>query len=71
MIQNLFGGQYVSQLRAAGAPQSDTMQPFTLLTLDLVSNSVQTLSDAITNFTRANVLEGRHWMHCLLVLPII
>ena len=63
VIQNLFGGQYVSQLKAAGAPPSDTMQPFTLLTLDIVSNTVQTLSDAITNFTRANTLEGGQTMH--------
>ena len=60
VIQNLFGGQYVSQLKVAGAPQSDTMQPFTLLTLDILSDSVRTLSDAITNFTRGNPLEGAH-----------
>ncbi len=48
----------MSQLKAAGAPQSDTMQPFTLLTLDILSDNVRTLGDAITNFTRANTLEG-------------
>lgn len=58
VIQDLFGGQYVSQLKASGAPQSDTMQPFTLLTLDILSDSVSTLSDAISNFTATNTLEG-------------
>lgn len=53
----------MSQLKAAGAPQSDTMQPFTLLTLDILSDSVRTLSDAITNFTQANILEGKDIVH--------
>ena len=48
----------MSQLKAAGAPHSDTMQPFTLLTLDILSDRVGTLADAISNFTKPNELEG-------------
>ena len=58
VIQDLCGGQYVSQVKAAGAPQSDTTQPFTLLTLDILPDSVQTISGAISRFTEVNTLEG-------------
>ena len=58
LVQDLFRGQYVSQLKAQGAPQSDTQQPFTLLTLDILPDKVLTLADAITRFTQANSLEG-------------
>ena len=58
VIQDLCGGQYVSQVKAAGAPQSDTTQPFTLLTLDILPASVQTISGAISRFTEVNTLEG-------------
>ena len=58
VIQDLCGGQYVSQVKAAGAPQSDTTQPFTLLTLDILPDAVQTISGAISRFTEVNTLEG-------------
>lgn len=48
----------MSQLKAAGSPQRDTTQPFTLLTLDIVPSGVVHLADAIARFTQVSVLEG-------------
>lgn len=52
----------MSQVKAAGAPQSDTTQPFTLLTLDILPDSVESIADAISRFTEVNVLEGERFL---------
>ncbi|XP_062190060.1 ubiquitin carboxyl-terminal hydrolase 24-like [Phragmites australis] len=57
-LSAIFGGQLQSVVKAAGNKPSATVQPFMLLHLDIFSDVVQTLADALHLFSTPESLEG-------------
>ena len=64
------GGQYVTQVRAPGAPNSETMQPFTLVNLDVVPKEVHSISDAIDKYCADSIIEGKPYDRSRLTFPM-
>ena len=56
-IHDFVKGECVTQVRAIG-PQSDTIQPFTVVNLDVCPRDVHDISDAITLYTNQSLVEG-------------
>ncbi|KMZ64685.1 Ubiquitin carboxyl-terminal hydrolase 24 [Zostera marina] len=57
-LSNIFGGQLRSVVKARGNQASATVQPFLLLHLDISSNTVCTIEDALHRFSLPEILEG-------------
>ncbi|KAG6533442.1 ubiquitin carboxyl-terminal hydrolase 24-like isoform X1 [Zingiber officinale] len=57
-LSAIFGGQYKSVVKARGKKASATVQPFLLLHLDIFSESVNTIEDALHLFAASESLEG-------------
>ena len=71
-MNDLVGGELVTQVRAPGNPPSDTVAPFTVLNLDLqpeLPDNVEDISGCITRFTGETTLEGDGLQRCLSPTP--
>ncbi|GBG66673.1 hypothetical protein CBR_g66808 [Chara braunii] len=57
-LSSIFGGQLRSEVRTQGSKPSATVQPFMLLQLDIMPESVKTVEDALHHFTARETLDG-------------
>ncbi|GAB4832238.1 hypothetical protein Ancab_006252 [Ancistrocladus abbreviatus] len=57
-LSAIFGGQLRSVVKARGNKASATVQPYLLLHLDILSESVRTIEDALHLFSAPETLEG-------------
>lgn len=57
-LSDIFGGQLRSVVKARGKKASATVQPFLLLHLDIFSEAVRTIEDALRLFSAPEALEG-------------
>lgn len=57
-INEIFGGQLKSLVRAKGSRSSATVQPYRLLHLDIYPDAVHTIEDALHLFSAPETLEG-------------
>lgn len=57
-LRDIFGGQLISVVKASGNRASATVQPFLLLHLDIFSEAVHTIEDALHLFSAPETLEG-------------
>lgn len=57
-LSGIFGGQLYSVVKAKGNKASATVQPFLVLHLDILSEAVQSLEDALKFFAAPESLEG-------------
>ncbi|XP_072997349.1 ubiquitin carboxyl-terminal hydrolase 24 [Typha latifolia] len=57
-LSEIFGGQLRSVVKAKGNKASATVQPFLLLHLDILPETVQTIEDALHIFSAPETLEG-------------
>lgn len=55
---NVFGGALRSEVRAQGAPPSATLEPCFLVHLDIHSDAVHSVSDALAAFTSPETIAG-------------
>ena len=62
VLSSIFRGSMKSQVKAktsAMTPPSITVQPFTMLHLDISSNSVRSIDDALDVLTASETIHGR------------
>lgn len=57
-LSDIFGGQLCSVVKAKGNKASATVQPFLVLHLDILSDAVQSIEDALRFFAAPESLEG-------------
>ncbi len=57
---SIFEGLLKSEVKAAKAPPSVTVEPFLELALDIVPESVFSVADALTRMTNSETLHGAH-----------
>ncbi|XP_078435987.1 ubiquitin-specific protease 24 isoform X2 [Wolffia australiana] len=57
-LSDIFGGQTRSVVKSRGNKASATVQPFLLLHLDIFSDNVRTIEDALRLFSAPETLEG-------------
>ncbi|CAI7876713.1 unnamed protein product, partial [Closterium sp. NIES-53] len=57
-LSEIFGGQLRSEVRSAGSKPSATVQPFSLLQLDIASDRIRSVEEALKAFAAPEVVEG-------------
>ncbi|CAI5954789.1 unnamed protein product [Closterium sp. NIES-65] len=57
-LSEIFGGQLRSEVRLAGSKPSATVQPFSLLQLDIASDRIRSVEEALKAFAAPEVVEG-------------
>lgn len=64
----LFGGALRSEVKAQGAPASATLEPCFVVHLDIQSDAVHSVADAMAAFTSPEIISGERFLACLLVM---
>ncbi|KAI9023265.1 hypothetical protein DFJ74DRAFT_619482 [Hyaloraphidium curvatum] len=57
-VSRIFGGKWRSVIRAPGQKDSITVEPFQTLPLDISSDSIRTIEDALSNFSAPETIPG-------------